>query len=85
MIWLLRMIFGRRDDGEEAAVRLKARLALEAYEQERLALSAKRREEQENLQRELGFEFGDGEQNWLRLHQILHDHEKRLRELEGQV
>lgn len=41
--------------------------------------------EQLVIQRQLGFEVGDGAQNWLRLHQILMDYEKRLKHLESQV
>jgi hypothetical protein len=41
--------------------------------------------EQLVIQRQLGFEQGDGAQNWLRLHQILLDYEDRLKHLESQV
>ena len=34
------------------------------------------------LKHKLGFEFGNEEQNWLRLHQILMDYENRLQHLE---
>ena len=34
------------------------------------------------IQHQLGFEFGNEEQNWLRLHQILMDYEERLKHLE---
>lgn len=39
--------------------------------------------EQLAIQSQLGFERGDTHQNWLRMHQILLDHEKRLTALEG--
>lgn len=39
--------------------------------------------EQMAIQSQLGFERGDTHQNWLRMHQILLDHEKRLTALEG--
>ena len=39
--------------------------------------------EQLAIQSQLGFERGDNAQNWLRMHQILLDHEKRLTALEG--
>jgi hypothetical protein len=35
------------------------------------------------IQHQLGFEFGNEPQNWLRLHQIMLDHEKRLKHLEA--
>jgi hypothetical protein len=35
------------------------------------------------IQHQLGFEFGNEPQNWLRLHQILLDHEERLSHLEN--
>ena len=34
------------------------------------------------IQHQLGFEFGNEPQNWLRLHQILMDSEERLKHLE---
>jgi len=37
------------------------------------------------IQHQLGFEFGNETQNWLRLHQILRDYEKRIKHLESQV
>jgi hypothetical protein len=37
------------------------------------------------IQHQLGFEVGNEPQNWLRLHQILLDHEERLKKLESQV
>lgn len=39
--------------------------------------------EQKRIQTLLGFEHGDSHQNWLRMHQILLDHENRLTALEG--
>ena len=44
----------------------------EAMYQERLAIQAM-----------LGMERGDDHQNWLRLHQIMLDHENRIKALEG--
>jgi hypothetical protein len=38
--------------------------------------------EQKCIQTLLGFEHGDSDQNWLRVHQILLDHEERLKHLE---
>lgn len=38
--------------------------------------------EQQVIKKALGMEHGNDHQNWLRLHQILHDHEKRLKALE---
>ena len=39
--------------------------------------------EQLEIQQELGMERADSHQNWLRLHQILLDHENRIKALEG--
>jgi hypothetical protein len=39
--------------------------------------------EQKCIQALLGFEHGDNHQNWLRMHQIMLDHETRLIALEG--
>jgi len=39
--------------------------------------------EQLEIQKELGMERGDDHQNWLRLHQIMLDHENRIKALEG--
>ena len=42
-------------------------------------------QEQRILKDALGMEHGNDHQNWLRLHQILWDHEERLKHLESQV
>jgi hypothetical protein len=39
--------------------------------------------EQLQIQQELGMERGDDTQNWLRMHQIMLDHENRIKALEG--
>ena len=39
--------------------------------------------EQLEIQQELGFERGNDHQNWLRTHQIMLDHENRIKALEG--
>jgi hypothetical protein len=39
--------------------------------------------EQLAIQAALGFERGDNTQNWLRMHQIMLDHENRIKALEG--
>jgi len=41
--------------------------------------------EQKSIQTLLGFDHGDSHQNWLRMHQILWDYEKRIKHLESQV
>jgi len=55
----------------------------------RVYITDKRTPEQETMWREqkqiralLGFEEGDSHQNWLRLHQIMLDHENRMKALE---
>lgn len=40
------------------------------------------KDRQRELQGKLGFEAGDDHQNWLRLHEILFDHEGRIRSIE---
>ena len=62
---------------------LKEVEAMEVY------ITDKRTPEQEVMFQEqlrirvlLGFEGGDNVQNWLRLHQILWDHEERIKHLE---
>ena len=40
-------------------------------------------DEQRRLQQELGIVTGDDAQSWLRLHQILKDHEDRIKALEN--
>ena len=40
-------------------------------------------QEQLEIQQELGMERGDNHQNWLRLHQIMLDHDNRIKALEG--
>lgn len=42
-------------------------------------------QEQLQIQKELGMKQGDNHQNWLRLHQIMLDHEQRLTLLEGKT
>ena len=40
------------------------------------------REKQEQLMEKMGFVHGDDHHNWLRLHEILFDHEGRIRSIE---
>ena len=40
-------------------------------------------QEQLRLQKVLGFTHGDNTQNWLRMHQIMLDHENRLKHMES--
>jgi len=41
--------------------------------------------EQTSIQLELGFDIADSVHGWLRLHQILKDHEDRIKKLEALV
>jgi hypothetical protein len=41
--------------------------------------------EQTSIQLELGFDIDDSVHGWLRLHQILKDHEDRIKKLEDSV
>jgi len=56
----------------------------------RVYITDKRTPEQEAMYKEqlaiqamLGMELGDSHQNWWRLHQIMLDHENRIKALEG--
>lgn len=56
----------------------------------RVYITDKRTPEQEAMYKEqlriramLGFEEGNDTQNWLRMHQIMLDYEKRIKALEG--
>lgn len=56
----------------------------------RVYITDQRTPEQEAMYKEqlriralLGFEEGDDHQNWLRMHQIMLDHENRIKALEG--
>lgn len=40
-------------------------------------------QEQNRIKDALGMEHGNDHQNWLRLHQILLDHEERMKQLEA--
>ena len=40
-------------------------------------------QEQKRIKDALGLEHGNDHQNWLRLHQILLDHEERMKQLEA--
>lgn len=40
-------------------------------------------QEQKRIKDALGMEHGNDHQNWLRLHQILLDHEERMKQLEA--
>lgn len=50
---------------------------------ERVALVDHRTEEQLAIQRELGISTENGQQAWLRLHQLLKSHEDRITKMEG--
>ena len=69
--WLMEKLFGKED-------------------QQRVYIEIGRTPEQEEMFKEqqaisalLGFEQGNDVQNWLRLHQIILDHENRITALEG--
>ena len=42
-------------------------------------------QEQKRIKDALGMEHGNDHQNWLRLHQILLDHEERMKQLEAKA
>ena len=70
MNWLMEKLFGKADP-LRVYITDQRTPEQEAMHKEQLA-----------IQSQLGFERGDTHQNWLRMHQILLDHEKRLTALE---
>ena len=88
MKWLnsFKQLSKKQTRADMVAEHLKEVEAMEVY------ITDKRTPEQEVMFQEqlriralLGFEGGDNVQNWLRLHQILWDHEERIKHLESQV
>lgn len=72
MNWLMKKLFG----GEELRVYITDQRTPEQEAMFQL---------QKNIKDALGMEHGNDTQNWLRLHQLLLDHEARLKHLESQV
>ena len=70
MKWLMKKLFG--EDQRRVYIEIGRTPEQEAMFQEQL-----------EIQQELGMERGDSTQNWLRLHQIMLDHENRIKALEG--
>lgn len=70
MNWLMKKLFGK--DQRRVYIEIGRTPEQEAMFQE-----------QKRIKDLLGFKHGDDTQNWLRIHQIMLDHEKRLAELEG--
>jgi len=64
--------------------REQPRLTIVGVNDEDRERAHKMRVEQLTIQQELGFDPDDNAQSWLRLHQILKDHEDRLKALEGE-
>lgn len=71
MNWLMEKLFGK-EEPLRVYVTDQRTPEQEAMHKEQMA-----------IQSQLGFARGDTHQNWLRMHQILLDHEKRLTALEG--
>ena len=69
MKWLMKKLFG--EDQRRVYIEIGRTPEQEAMFQEQL-----------EIQQELGMEHGNDHQNWLRLHQILLDHDDRLKKLE---
>ena len=70
MNWLMEKLFGKKE-------------TLRVYiTEQRTPEQEAMYKEQLVIQRQLGMEQGDNMQNWLRLHQIMIDHEERLTALE---
>jgi hypothetical protein len=59
------------------------RVYVTSYQIERTPEQEVMFQEQLEIQQELGMERGDNHQNWLRLHQIMLDHDNRIKALEG--
>ena len=85
MNWWMSKLRGKTR-ADMVAEHLKEVEAMEVY------ITDKRTPEQEEMFQEqrilkdaLGMEHFNDHQNWLRLHQILWDHEERLKHLESQV
>lgn len=71
MKWLMKKLFGKEEP----------RIYVNAYE--RTTEQDVMFQEQKRIMGALGMEYGNDTLNWLRLHQILRDHEERLKALEG--
>jgi len=71
MNWLMKKLFGK-DEPLRVYITDQRTPEQEAMFKEQLAIQAM-----------LGFERGDSHQNWLRTHQIMLDHENRIKALEG--
>jgi hypothetical protein len=70
MNWLMEKLFGKEE-------RMRIYITNQRTpEQEEMF------QEQTRIQDLLGFEHGDNNQNWLRMHQIMLDHENRIKALE---
>ena len=72
MKWLMEKLFGKEEPPLGVYIAYKRTPEQEAMYQEQLRIRAL-----------LGFEEGNDTQNWLRMHQILLDHENRLKGLES--
>jgi uncharacterized protein (DUF2225 family) len=71
MNWLMEKLFGK-EEPLRVYITDKRTPEQEAMYKEQLAIQAM-----------LGFERGNDTQNWLRTHQIMLDHENRIKALEG--
>tara|TARA_R110000868_G_scaffold32653_3_gene118969 strand:- start:9334 stop:9552 length:219 start_codon:yes stop_codon:yes gene_type:complete len=72
MNWLMEKLFGK--DQHRVYIEIRRTPEQEVMFQE-----------QKRIQDALGMEHGDDTQNWLRLHQIMLDHEKRLIALDSKI
>jgi hypothetical protein len=70
--WLWKKLF----ETEELRAITEARSLQREIDEQRMV-------QQRKLQLELGISIYDDSQAWLRLHQILKDHEDRIKQLEG--
>jgi hypothetical protein len=63
----------------------QARLVIVSRDEAEVARNKAMRAEQERLQRELGIDGWDDTQAWLRLHQLLKNHEDRIADIEART
>lgn len=71
MNWLMKKLFGKEKQMRVYITDQRTPEQEEMFQEQRILKDA------------LGMEHGNDYQNWLRLHQILLDYEKRLKVLEG--
>jgi hypothetical protein len=79
--------FKHRIDAARDVAETQARVAARVAERERLDQEQKREmaHQERTILASLGFDLGNGEQNWLRQAQLMREHHDRLGALEAKV